>query len=40
MPIQTVDGIDPAVLPPIELLPKERRILDRPFMAFRPFGLD
>lgn len=40
MPIQTLDGIDPAVLPPIELLPKERRILDRPFMAFRPFGLD
>ena len=40
MPIQPVDGIEPAVLPAIELLPKERRILDRPFMEFRPFGLD
>lgn len=40
MPIQPLDGIEPAVLPSIELLPKERRILDRPFMEFRPFGLD
>ncbi|MCS6293871.1 MAG: response regulator [Nitrospira sp.] len=40
MPIQPLDGLDPAVLPSIELLPKERRILDRPFMEFRPFGLD
>ena len=40
MPIQSLDGIEPAVLPSIELLPKERRILDRPFMEFRPFGLD
>jgi len=40
MPIQPLDGIEPAVLPAIELLPKERRILDRPFMEFRPFGLD
>ena len=40
MPIQPLDGVEPAVLPSIELLPKERRILDRPFMEFRPFGLD
>lgn len=40
MPIQPLDGIEPAVLPSIELLPKERRIFDRPFMEFRPFGLD
>lgn len=40
MPIQPLDGIEQAVLPSIELLPKERRILDRPFMEFRPFGLD
>lgn len=40
MPIQPLDGIESAVRPPIELLPKERRILDRPFMEFRPFGLD
>lgn len=40
MPIQPLDGIEPAVLPSIGLLPKERRILDRPFMEFRPFGLD
>ncbi len=40
MPIQSLGGIEPAVLPSIELLPKERRILDRPFMEFRPFGLD
>lgn len=40
MSIQSLDGIEPAVLPSIELLPKERRILDRPFMEFRPFGLD
>ncbi len=40
MSIQSLDVIEPAVLPSIELLPKERRILDRPFMEFRPFGLD
>ncbi|MEK6533793.1 MAG: ATP-binding protein [Nitrospirota bacterium] len=40
MPIQPLDCVEPAVLPSIELLPKERRILDRPFMEFRPFGLD
>jgi signal transduction histidine kinase len=40
MPIQSLGGIEPAVVPAIELLPKERRILDRPFMEFRPFGLD
>lgn len=40
MPLQPLDGIEPAVLPSNGLLPKERRILDRPFMEFRPFGLD
>ncbi|SPP66551.1 sensor histidine kinase [Nitrospira lenta] len=40
MPIQSLEGVQPVVLPLVELLPKERRILDRPSMEFRPFGLD
>ncbi|ULA63444.1 MAG: Hybrid sensor histidine kinase/response regulator [Nitrospira sp.] len=40
MSVQPLGGIEPAVMPLVELLPKERRILDRPFMEFRPFGLD
>ncbi|MCC6139032.1 MAG: response regulator [Nitrospira sp.] len=40
MSVQSLGGIEPAVAPPVELFPKERRILDRPVMEFRPFGLD
>ncbi len=40
MRAQSLDVVESAVMSQIELLPKERTILDRPFMAFRPFGLD
>lgn len=35
-----VDGVETKTLSPVALLPKERTILERPLMVFRPFGLD
>lgn len=36
----TLRSVAGALLPRSELLPKERTILERPLMEFRPFGLD
>lgn len=40
MRAQSSDVAESVSVSQIELLPKEQTILDRPFMAFRPFGLD
>jgi signal transduction histidine kinase len=36
----SIEGVGTKPHSPVELLPKERRILERPLMVFRPFGLD
>lgn len=36
----TLDIVEAKALPHVELLPKDRTILERGAMVFRPFGLD
>ncbi len=40
MPTSALDGVDIAVLPHSDLLPKDHTILEQDAMVFRPFGLD
>lgn len=40
MRMPSSEGVESVESPPVELLPIGQTILDRPFMEFRPFGLD